>query len=209
MPSKRSPSTDKLDAKPIDEQPALARIPRGKFVMTASFEGRRLGLCVELVQIAATEPATVSIALPKGQPISPLVRDAHCFGLCLVPEGDSFLSRRFATIDEEDGGDPFDALDCYTLSTGAPLIRRAAACFDCEVSMHIDCEADHELYIATVVDSKEHDQPADAGEPAPRSARPRSKSKGATSTSARASRSGSRPGASRGRSSKNGDKGRR
>lgn len=160
-PSKRSKDVSP-EPPPIGEQPALSLLPRGVFVMTAAFDGRRLGRCVELVQLASTDPPSVSLALPKGQPISPLVRDSHSFGLCLVPEGDSYLSRRFANADEEDG-DPFDALACYTLETGSPLIERAVACFDCEVSMHIDFEGDHELYIAMVVGSRLHEQAGETG----------------------------------------------
>jgi flavin reductase (DIM6/NTAB) family NADH-FMN oxidoreductase RutF len=160
MPSKRSrqPGQDLPPPRPIGEQPALSLLPRGAYIMTAAFDGRRVGVMVELLQLAATDPPSVSLALPKGQPISPLVRDSHAFGICVVPPGDAFLPRHFARRDigVEDLPDPFDGMGVYTLETGSPLIERAAACFDCSVTMHIDFEGDHELYIASVIASREH-----------------------------------------------------
>ena len=120
--------------------------------------GKRIGVVVELLQRAAADPPSISLALPKGQPISPIVRDSHAFGICVVPEGDPFLPRHFARRDVgvEDITDPFDGIGIYTLETGSPLIERAAACFDCSVTMHIDFEGDHELYVASVIASREH-----------------------------------------------------
>lgn len=140
------------------QQPALSLLPRGVYIMTASHDGKRVGVIVELLQLVATDPPSVSLALPKGQPISPLVRDSHAFGICVVPEGDAFLPRHFARRDVgvEDFADPFDGIETYTLATGSPLIERAAACLDCSVTMHIDFEGDHELYIASVVLSRVH-----------------------------------------------------
>ena len=60
------------------------------------------------------------------------------------------LDRRFADEPKPEI-DPFDALDVFRLETGAPMLRRAAACLDCRISMHIDFDADHELFVAEVV----------------------------------------------------------
>jgi flavin reductase (DIM6/NTAB) family NADH-FMN oxidoreductase RutF len=200
MPSKRPrpPSRDQPDAPPFDEQPALRLIPHGVFVMTAAHDGRRLGLRVGFVQLAAIDPPSVSIALPKGQPISPLVRDAHSFGLCIIAEAERSLARRFAATDDDDefGADPFDALACYTLETGSPLLERAAACLDCEVSMHIDCETDHELYIATVIASRVNEPiERSAGETKP--TRRGGDAPANSSTKAKAKRPAKKPGAGR------------
>jgi len=103
------------------------------------------------------------VALPKGEPISPLIRDSRAFGLCITAEDDRSIARRFATTPHHDNqphhDDPFHAFEPYTLETGSPLLPRAAACLDCRVTMHLDVETDHELYIAEVVNSKLPDQP--------------------------------------------------
>lgn len=130
---------------------ALARIPTGICVMTAAYDGKRTGLCVHLVQRAADTPPSVSVAMQKGHPISPLIRDARAFGLCIVADDDRFLERRFTDADFNEDDDPFDAIETTVRETGAPLITRSLTSLDCRVSMHIDFDSDHEIYIAEVV----------------------------------------------------------
>ena len=138
-----------------DHHPALDMIPRPLFVLTALFEGYRRGQLVRHVQLSSTSPPTVSVAIPKGQPISPLIRDSQAFGLCQISDDDGFLERKFAEghlsgFDEQEA-DPFDSLDPIQGVTGAPLIARALTCIDCRVTMHMDFETDFELYIGEVV----------------------------------------------------------
>ena len=59
---------------------------------------------------------------------------------------------------QRESGDPFDCLPLDRLVTGAPIVRRAAAAFDCEVVRHLDMEADHELYIGHVLASCEFEE---------------------------------------------------
>jgi flavin reductase (DIM6/NTAB) family NADH-FMN oxidoreductase RutF len=158
----RTPSSNRSDRRntdhtvvTTDDHPALDLMPRPLFVLTASYEGHRRGQLVRLVQLAATSPPTVSIALPKGCPISPLIRDSKAFGLCQIADNDEFLERKFAHAEEtgfdEGDVDPFDALEITEGQGGSPLIARALACFDCRVTMHLDFDTDHEMYIAQVL----------------------------------------------------------
>lgn len=140
-----------------DEHPALDMLPRPLFVITAVYEGHRRGQLVRHVQLASVGPPSVSVALPKGQPISPLIRDSKAFGLCQISDHDEYLERKFAGahlagFDEPDI-DPFDSLETISGSTGSPLITRAMLCLDCRVSLHLDFDADFELYIGEVVSS--------------------------------------------------------
>ncbi len=135
-------------------------LPRPVFVITAAFESHRRGQLARYVQLAADSPPSVSIALPKGQPISPVIRDSKSFGLCQLPDSDEFLERKFAQAhlrgydDEQDFSDPFDSLETTTAVTGSPLISRSLMWLDCRVSMHLDLEGDFEMYIGEVVASK-------------------------------------------------------
>jgi flavin reductase (DIM6/NTAB) family NADH-FMN oxidoreductase RutF len=175
-PRRDDPPTD--DPPPL--HPALQRLPRAVCILTAAYDGRRRGLRVHFVQTAATEPPSVSIAIPKGQPISPLIRDARAFGLCIAAEDDTSFAKRFAPAtrehhhndnehDDPPHDDPFEPFEPFTLTTGAPLLSRAAACLDCRVTVHLDAETDHELFIAEIVDARVPDhqrQPAvRTGEP--------------------------------------------
>lgn len=141
---------------------ALGLLPSGVFVLTASYESTRAGLLVHWVQQAGFHPPLITVAVPKGQMIGPLIRDAHCFGLCQLARTDRFLDRRF-TPEEMPPGDPFLAIETETWMTGAPMITRAMAAFDCRVVRHLDFESDHEFFVGEVVAARILDR---AGRPA-------------------------------------------
>lgn len=127
---------------------ALEMLPRGHFLMTSAFEGKRAGHVVRSVQMCSETPALVCVAARKGHAIAPLIRDSHAFVVCvLAPEEASVLRRFEHEWAPDEMGDAFDALPIETLRSGAPALRRCAAAIDCEVVRHFDLEADHELYI--------------------------------------------------------------
>lgn len=144
---------------------ALDRLPRSLFVMTAQFEHTRLGVLVQWVQRCASAPVCVSVALLKGHPISPLIRDSHAFALCSVTDADRLLLKKFEHtpgpiepspnyrpgVAAPPREDPFMSLDVDSLVTGSPVLRRASTALDLRVMMHLDFESDHEMYIGEVV----------------------------------------------------------
>jgi len=121
-----------------------------RFVMTASFEDDRAAVLVEWVQQCAQSPPMVGVALHKGRPIEPIIRDSGAFALCEIPRDDSFLERALRRACEHDD-DVLESIPHETLVTGSPCITRGGRVFDCQVMRHIDFEADYELYIAQVV----------------------------------------------------------
>ena len=127
----------------------LDRPLRAVFVMTASFERRRLALCVEWVQRCGQEPPMLTVAVPKGHALAPLIQDSHCFGLSRLGVGERVLVRRLSEASHPE--DPFDDVETEHLASRAPLLKRADAVFDCAVVHHLDLEGDHELYVGRVV----------------------------------------------------------
>ncbi len=123
------------------------------FVMTAAFEDARSAILVEWVQQCAQNPPMVCVAVHKGRPIEPIIRDSRSFALCEVPEDDLFLERMLRRASEHDD-DVLESIPHETLRTGSPCITRGGRVFDCEVMRHIDFEADYELYIVQVVAMK-------------------------------------------------------
>lgn len=144
-----------------DAPSALRWIPSANFVMAAAFEGARAAILVSWVQRCATEPMLVSVAVRKGRPIEPIIRDSHAFALSLLAPDDRLVLRRISDSDEH-AGNALDSIDCETLRTGSPCVRRAVLALDCEVARHIDLDADHELYIGLVVASKDNGAPTPA-----------------------------------------------
>jgi len=169
------PAPDHLEA----VRRAVAKVGLGpvEFVMTSRHEQSRLGVVVRRVMVCADAPISVCVALTKGHPISPLIRDSHAFALCAMGDDDRLLSKKFewsradasASPNASGSGqgvlaparmgdpasDPFIALDVDALETGSPIIKRCGWALDCRVLMHLDFETDHELYIGAVVAARE------------------------------------------------------
>lgn len=154
-------------------QAALGLVPTDVFVITARLDQVRLGVVVTRVVRCADAPPCVGVALMKGHPVSPLIRDSRAFALCALAPGERVLTRMFeqapppstpigggtpapivSTGARPALGDPFLSLDVECIETGAPVLRRSRYALDCRVVMHLDFEADHELYIGQVVGAR-------------------------------------------------------
>jgi flavin reductase (DIM6/NTAB) family NADH-FMN oxidoreductase RutF len=146
---------------------AMRCLPTGFFVMTSAHDGKRAGMRVRSVQACADDPLLISVAARKGHKIDPLIRDSRSFAVCVMAPGDRLVDRAFpceaasgrasassngnGTHPDASESDPFDALPHTTMVTGAPILDRAIAVFDCEVARRIDLEADHELFVGQVM----------------------------------------------------------
>lgn len=119
------------------------------FLLTAAHEERRSAVLTSWVQRCSQQPPMVMIALPKGTPVEPLIRDSRVFALCQISEDDRFLIRKFAHPPDRDD-DPFVTLPTTCAPSGAPVVMRAMSYVDCELMMHVDLESDHRLFIALV-----------------------------------------------------------
>ncbi|MBM4108104.1 MAG: hypothetical protein FJ255_04740 [Phycisphaerae bacterium] len=139
---------------------ALLRLPQPTYLMSAQFDGKRAGLFVRSLQVVADEPLLLAVAVRKGHPIDPIIRDAHAFGVGVVDPGDRLLACKFGAqapvpaLEESPETavhpDPFDCLPVESLVTGAPIVRRCPVAFDCIVVRHLDLEADHEIFVGQV-----------------------------------------------------------
>ena len=128
---------------------AFYQIPCGLFLMTSAWEGHRSGVLARWVQQCSMEPPLVMVALHKGSPVEPLVRDSHHFALCQLGAEDRFLRRKFAQPPER-AEDPFDTLAVSTAPSGSPVVQRAMSFLDCEVVHHLELDSDTRLWIGRV-----------------------------------------------------------
>ncbi len=128
---------------------AMARIPCGLFVMTATHDAVRSGVMARGVQQCSEKPPMVMVALCKGLPIEPLVRDSRFFALCQIAADDRFLQRKFAVTPDR-GDDPFDSISVRPASSGAPIIERAMSYLECELVRHVDLDSDYRLFVGQV-----------------------------------------------------------
>lgn len=129
---------------------AIGLIGGSPVVMTAAHEGKRAGLVASSVGIAARTPACVVVSVPSGHRLASLIRDGRCFGISVLSAGQRLLLKKIRASADGDF-DPFDTMECRTLVSACPLLRRANVVFDCEVIRHLDLEADHEIYVGRVL----------------------------------------------------------
>lgn len=127
----------------------LEQIPSGLFLLTGAFGDMRGAALVRWVQQVASQPPMLVIAIEKGQPLSPIIRDSRGFALCLIAANDPVCTRLFRQIPEHTQ-DPMISIPCMKTPSGAPVPLRATAWFDCEIVRHFDIEADHEVYIGCI-----------------------------------------------------------
>jgi len=129
---------------------ALGQIPSGLFLLTSGYDGNRSGILVNWVQQCATNPPMVIVAMAKGLPVEPLIRDSRAFALCQIAEDDRLLLRKFAQPPNADD-DPFETLQIVESPSGSPIVKRAVAYLDCKLVRHIDLETNHALYVGQVL----------------------------------------------------------
>ncbi|UCD73769.1 MAG: flavin reductase [Phycisphaerales bacterium] len=133
---------------------AFDQIPCGLFLLTSAHEGLRSGVLARWVQQCSLNPPLVMVALPKGSPVEPLIRDSHSFALCQISDGDRFLTRKFSIMPDR-SEDPFDTLSTFPAPSGSPVVRRAMSYLDCEVVRHVELESDCRLYVGEVRDGRQ------------------------------------------------------
>ncbi len=138
---------------------ALAHVPAATFLITTAFGDVRDGRLIERVQLCGTLPAALLVAMEKGHPLSPLIRDSRTFSVSLLAPDERLLQRIFGP-DRRIGEDPFLTFPHERGRLGAPIVKRATAWFDCEVVRHLDMETNFELYVGTVLDAGPGHAPA-------------------------------------------------
>lgn len=146
---------------------ALSSLPATTAVMTAGHEHARAGMLVHRVMACADEPAMLCVAVRKGHHLASIIRDARCFGVCMIEPTQRLIMRKFAAApvtdingnivpdkddnERPDSVDPFDSMQVMRLVSTAPILARAWAAMDCEVVRHLDLDADCELYVGQVL----------------------------------------------------------
>lgn len=144
------PSAPTLNA--IDARAALATLPHGVWLLTASHADRRSAAIVDWVVPCGSEPALIGVIVRKGHAVEPLIRDSHRFAVCQLDPGDRSMLRRFTQPGTlEDWVDPFEGLEVTRLVGGAPVLAASPIVFDCDVHRHLDIESDQELYVGLVL----------------------------------------------------------
>jgi flavin reductase (DIM6/NTAB) family NADH-FMN oxidoreductase RutF len=134
----------------VTNQDVMGQIPSALFVLTTAHDGFRSGVLAQWVQRCAHDPPMVMVAIPKGQPVEPIILDSHCFALCHVSPTDRLVLRTFQDTPER-SDDPFAAISTTNAPSGSPLIDRAISYIDCRVVRHVELDSDHRVYVGQVL----------------------------------------------------------
>ena len=133
----------------IDEAISL-ELSQGLFLMTAAEGDVRCGFITQWVQQCGHVPFQVSVAIPRGTAIEPVLRDSRSFALCALHPGDRIIQRRFNDAPDRHE-DPYVGLPCFQDATGSPILRRARFYLDCELVGQLAMESDCRIYIGQVL----------------------------------------------------------
>ena len=152
MPHERIVKIDRASNGNVDPS-IVGSLPQGQFLMTAAADDLRAGHITRWVQQCSQVPLLVSVAIPRGTAIEPLLRDSRCFAICGIRAEDRVITRRFNS-EEKNQDDPFVGLDSFNDMTGAPILQRARYYLDCELIGHLAMESDCRIYIGHVVSGR-------------------------------------------------------
>lgn len=129
---------------------ALWTMPSGLYVV-GSRAGERLNLMtLNWATQVSFEPKLLGIGVERGALTHELITQGQVFTLCTVDQADRAIVRRFTKPVEVDrststaNGFPF-----HTEVTGAPVLDRAPAWFDCEVRHAVEV-GDHTFFIGEI-----------------------------------------------------------
>ncbi len=131
---------------------ALGKIPSGLFIVTARAGEQRGAMLASWVQQAAFVPPTISIAIAASRDITALIRQAGTLAVNIIPRNDTAMLKRFARR-AESSRNPFEDIPLLD-RPGAPILRDALAWLECQLTTVCDIDADHQLFIARVVEAQ-------------------------------------------------------
>lgn len=101
-------------------------------LITVGKPGNRTGLTATAVVSLTDSPPTLIVCVNRNASAHNPIQAERCFGVNLLATDHDELAKRFSTKAIE-GEARFEEKDWTTLVTGAPILRSALACLDCEL----------------------------------------------------------------------------
>ena len=133
----------------------------GVTVVTA-FDGERpFGITVNALSSVSLDPALVMVALDRRRFLTPIVRAARRYAVCVLSEEQQALSDCFAGAPVTPGRPDFCGAAWHAGPTGLPLLDGAIATLECTV-VETFSAGDHDLFIGRVdslANEAEHPMP--------------------------------------------------
>lgn len=127
--------------------------PKGVYIITSQWGGRRSGMTASWVTRVSAEPAGMAVALHRRSHTREVIQSSGWFVVHALLESDVDLARAFG------GGssrtrDKFVGLDVISSAHGQPVLAQARSYVECMVVRREDV-GDHALFVGIIVDEKE------------------------------------------------------
>lgn len=127
---------------------AMRQWASGVSVVSAIQNEVRHGMTVSSFTSVSLNPPTVLISLQKETRTHDFVRDSGFFAVTILSQGQQDISDRFAgRVPEENR---FENIETFSMISGAPLLKKGLAFFDCRVTAAHD-SATHTVFIGEVL----------------------------------------------------------
>lgn len=130
----------------------LRHLPQGRFLLTAHHGDARTGILTPWVAPCSDDPVLLTVSVPRGSLVEPLIRDSRNFTLAVPEIDDRLLSRRF-TADLDRTDDPFVGLEMHQLPNGGLVPTRCDHWLECILAGHLAPESGHRVYLGLVIAS--------------------------------------------------------
>ncbi len=141
----------KLTTEPMTDL-ALRKI-RGLFVsgvtaVTTTYEGRLRGVAVSAFSSVSLDPPLVLICVAKETSSQDMIAASGVFAVNVLSDDQEFLSDRFAAR-APIVNDRFEGVPYHVAVTGAPILEKSLAWYDCRVAATHD-GGDHTIFVGRV-----------------------------------------------------------
>jgi flavin reductase (DIM6/NTAB) family NADH-FMN oxidoreductase RutF len=121
----------------------------GVTVVSAEYDGVHHGMTVSSFTSLSLTPPLVMVSLERQTRTHDLVQGAKTFGVTILAEDQMDVSNRFASPGTESEY-RFQGIEIRRMETGAPLLDRGMAFFDCRVVTSYDAGT-HTVFVGEVV----------------------------------------------------------
>jgi len=148
MGAPADPSASKPAIAAADYIAAMSMHASSVCIIATEHDGERFGLTATAVASVSAEPPRLLVCVNKSGLTHGKIRASGRFSVNVLAEGHDGLAMAFAT--RAASGERFSRGEWGRLLTGAPILRGAAAAFDCRVGEASD-QSTHTVFFGDVV----------------------------------------------------------
>ena len=121
------------DPKPNDFTQAMRCVASTVFVLTTALDNRRFGLTATSVCSLSADPPSLLACVSRTAEAHDAIIASRRICINALREDQRTIAARFSGAYGDKGERRFADADWYALATGAPVLRDAAAVFDCDI----------------------------------------------------------------------------